>query len=160
VRGRISINSVVTNVALMVRPDAANHGCEVETSLTENLPTIEADPIQMQQVLINLVVNAFHAMSGTAAGHRKVEISTQLDAGGSVRVAVRDYGTGISEETQDRLFEHFYTTRKDGLGMGLAIVRSIIEAHGGRITAGNAEGSGARFEFRLPTPGAPDESKT
>jgi PAS domain S-box-containing protein len=150
VRGRIGINSVVTNVALMVRPDAAVSSCEVELSLAENLPPIEADPIQMQQVLINLVTNAFHAMSETPAALRKVEITTRPDGNESVRVTVRDHGTGISPEIQERLFEHFYTTRKDGLGMGLAIVRSMVEAHGGRITAGNAEGGGACFDVRLP----------
>jgi signal transduction histidine kinase len=135
----------------MVRPDAGSYSCEVITSLTDNLPLIEADPIQMQQVLINLVVNAFHAMSETPIALRNVEIATELDANGSVRVSVRDHGTGISEKMQERLFEHFYTTKKDGLGMGLAIVRSIIEAHGGKMTAKNAEGGGACFEFRLPS---------
>ncbi|MEO7319712.1 MAG: ATP-binding protein, partial [Chthoniobacteraceae bacterium] len=80
----------------------------------------------------------------------KVEITTRLDGNESVWVTVRDHGAGISAEMQERLFEHFYTTREDGLGMGLAIVRSIIEAHGGKITAGNAEGGGACFDFRLP----------
>ncbi len=150
VRGRIGLNSVITSVALMVRPDAAAYSCKVETSLAENLPRIEADPIQMQQVLINLVTNAFHAMSETPAALRKVEITTRLDGSESVWVTVRDHGTGISAEMQERLFEHFYTTREDGLGMGLAIVRSTIEAHGGKITASNAEGGGACFDFRLP----------
>lgn len=150
VRGRISINSIVTNVVHMVRPDAAVHSCEVETSLTENLPFVDADPIQMQQVLVNLVTNAFHAMSETPPALRKVEITTQLNENGSVRVMVRDHGPGISDATRERLFEQFYTTKKDGLGMGLAIVRSVIEAHGGRIIAGNAEGGGACFDFWLP----------
>ncbi|MEO8353799.1 MAG: ATP-binding protein, partial [Chthoniobacteraceae bacterium] len=157
VRGRISINRVVKNVALMVRPDAAGHSCEVATSLAENLPRIEADPIQMQQVLVNLVTNAFHAMSETPIALRKVEIRTLLDGAGSVHVTVRDHGTGISAETQEQIFEHFYTTRKDGLGMGLAIVRSIIEAHGGKINAGNVEGGGACFDVRLPAIAKSDE---
>lgn len=150
VRGQVCINSIVTNVALMVRPGAATYSCDVETSLAESLPLVEADPIQMQQVLINLVTNAFHAMSETPAELRKVEITTRWDDNGSVRVSVRDHGPGISEEMRERLFEHFYTTKKDGLGMGLAIVRSVIETHGGGITAGNAEGGGACFEFWLP----------
>lgn len=104
----------------------------------------------MQQVLINLVTNAFHAMSGTTIALRKVEITTQLDGNELVHVTVRDYGSGISEVSEERLFEHFYTTKEDGLGMGLTIARSIIEAHGGKITAGNAEGCGAFFDFRLP----------
>jgi len=150
VRGQTSMNSVVANVALMVRPDAAAYSCQVKTSLAENLPLVEADPIQMQQVLVNLVTNALHAMSETPSARRDVEIATQLDADGSVQVTVRDHGTGIAAEIQERLFEHFYTTKQAGLGMGLAIVRSIIEAHGGKITAGNAEGGGACFDFRLP----------
>jgi signal transduction histidine kinase len=154
-RGRIAINNVVENVVLMVRPDAAAFSCEVQTSLAENLPLIAADPIQMQQVLINLVSNAFHAMRETPMARRKVEITTQLNGNESVRVIVRDHGTGISDETRERLFEHFYTTKKDGLGMGLAIVRSIVEAHGGKITAGNAEGGGACFEFELPASAKP-----
>lgn len=149
VRGRIMINSVITHVALMIRTDAADHSCEVETSLAENLPLIEADPIQMRQVLINLVTNAFHAMSETPAALRKVEITSRLEGNKSVCVTVRDHGAGISAEMQERLFEHFYTTRTDGLGMGLAIVRSIIEAHGGKITSRNVEGGGACFEFQL-----------
>lgn len=150
VRGPTSMNSVVANVALMVRPDALAHSCVVETSQAEDLPLIKADPIQLQQVLVNLVTNAFHAMSGTPIEQRKVEIVTCLGGGQFVQVTVRDHGTGVSGEAKERLFEHFYTTRKDGLGMGLAIVRSIIEAHGGEISAGNAEGGGARFSFRLP----------
>jgi PAS domain S-box-containing protein len=150
VRGRIGINSVVTNVALMVRPDAAVYSCEVKTSLAEDLPLVEADPIQIQQVLINLVGNAFHAMSETPISLRKVVITTRLDSNGSVCVTVRDHGTGISDETQERLFEQFYTTKKDGLGMGLAIARSITEAHGGQITARNADGGGTRFDLWLP----------
>ena len=150
VRGQISMNSIVTNVALMVRPDAAAHSCTIETSLAVHLPLIEADPIQMQQVLINLVTNAFHAMSETVIAQRKVEITTQVDETRSVRVTVRDHGPGISEGSRERLFEQFYTTKEDGLGMGLAIVQSIIEAHRGKISAENAEGGGACFDFRLP----------
>lgn len=148
-RGRIGFNSVVLNVALILRADAEVHACEIETSLGGNLPLIEADPVQMQQVLINLVTNAFHAMRDTPAGRRRVEIATRLDAG-SIRVTVRDHGTGVSEEIRHRLFDRFYTTRKEGLGMGLAIVRSIIEAHGGRVTVKNAGGGGACFDFTLP----------
>jgi signal transduction histidine kinase len=125
----------------------------VLTSLDEQLRPIESDPVQMQQVLINLVSNAFHAMSGTPAASRRVEITTQMAGGACVRVTVRDHGTGIPEESRGRLFEQFYTTKKDGLGMGLSIVRSIVEAHGGKITAGNAPGGGAWFQFDLPASG-------
>lgn len=152
VRGRVGINSVVTSVAVIVREDAALHACEVEMSLGENLPPIEADPIQLQQVLSNLLTNAFHAMRETPAAERRVKITTQQD-GESVRVTVRDHGPGLPDDAREKVFEHFYTTKGDGLGMGLAIVRSIIAAHGGTITAGNADGGGASFAFYLPASG-------
>ena len=110
-------------------------------------------PIQIQQVLINLVTNAFHAMNEVPFAQRKVEISTQRDDDGLVRVRVRDHGLGISEDTHERLFEQFYTTKREGLGMGLSIVKSIIQEHGGQITAGNAACGGAFFDFLLPTMG-------
>jgi signal transduction histidine kinase len=133
----------------MVQPDAAALSCELRASLAEHLPTIDADPVQIQQVLINLLGNAFDAMRDISPSKRKVEIATELDAG-SVRVSVRDHGIGIAKTSGERLFEQFYTTKEDGLGMGLAIVRSIIQAHSGTISAENAEGGGARFVFALP----------
>jgi signal transduction histidine kinase len=114
------------------------------------LPAIEGDPTQIQQVLINLVSNAFDAMGETPASRRIVEITTTSNGDGTISVAVRDHGCGIAETARERLFEHFFTTKKEGLGMGLAIVRSIIEAHGGTIAAENATGGGARFQFHLP----------
>jgi two-component system sensor kinase FixL len=150
IRGQINLNAVAEAVAHMVQPDAAAQFCQIKMSLARDLPVIEGDPIQIQQALINLVSNAFHAMRETPITNRKVEITTQLDSNESIHVAVRDHGTGISDETRKRLFEQFYTTKKDGLGMGLAIVRSIVEAHGGTITAANAESGGACFEFELP----------
>jgi signal transduction histidine kinase len=134
----------------MVHLDAAAHFCKVEMSLARNLPAIEGDPSQIQQVLINLVRNAFDAMRDTPLSRRKVEIATNYNGDGTISVAVRDYGSGIAEPTQERLFEHFFTTKEEGLGMGLAIVRSIVEAHGGSIAAENADGGGARFRFCLP----------
>jgi signal transduction histidine kinase len=135
----------------MVHPDAAAHFCKVEISLAPNLPAIEGDPTQIQQVLINLVRNAFDAMRGTPPSRRKVEIATNYNGDGTISVAVRDYGSGFSEPTRERLFEQFFTTKEEGLGMGLAIVRSIVQAHGGSIGAENAAGGGARFHFRLPS---------
>ena len=151
IRGRINLNDVVKAVTHMVHLDAAAHFCKVEMSLARNLPAIEGDPSQIQQVLINLVRNAFDAMRDTPPSGRKVEIATTYDGDGTICVAVRDYGSGIPEPTLERLFEQFFTTKEEGLGMGLAIVRSIVEAHGGSIAAENADGGGARFHFRLPT---------
>ena len=151
IRGRINLNDVVKAVTHMVHLDAAAHFCKVEMSLARNLPAIEGDPSQIQQVLINLVRNAFDAMRDTPPSGRKVEIATNYNGDGMICVAVRDYGSGIPEPTQERLFEQFFTTKEEGLGMGLTIVRSIVEAHGGSIAAENADGGGARFRFRLPT---------
>lgn len=149
VRQRIDLNQLVTNVTHLMQATAASTQCEVRTSLAKNLPEVEGDPIQIQQVLINLVNNAFEAMDGIAPPNRKVEITTQ-NGGTNVSISIRDHGIGIPNETRTRLFEQFFTTKKEGLGMGLAIVRSIIETHGGRIAAENAEDGGARFYFTMP----------
>jgi signal transduction histidine kinase len=134
----------------MLQPDAAERSCKIEISLARDLPHIEGDPTQVQQVLINLVSNAIDAMRDTPHSRRIVEITTNHNGDGTILVGVRDYGSGISETTHERLFEQFFTTKEEGLGMGLAIVRSIVEAHGGSIVAENADGGGARFRFRLP----------
>ena len=148
-RRRIDLNELVTNVAHVVRPDAVGNSCEVETSLARDLPPIEADPVQIQQVLVNLVSNAFDAMRQTPVSQRKVEISTAKSGEGSVRLSVRDHGTGIHADAHERLFDQFFTTKEHGLGMGLAIVRSIVESHGGKIDAENVADGGARFYFTL-----------
>jgi two-component system sensor kinase FixL len=150
IRGPINLNDVVKSVAHMVQPEAVARFCKMEISLAQDLPLIEGDPTQIQQVLINLVSNALDAMRDTPPSGRIVEIATSRNGDSTVSVAVRDYGSGISEATRGRLFEQFFTTKEEGLGMGLAIARSIIVAHGGSIAAENAEGGGARFHFRLP----------
>jgi PAS domain S-box-containing protein len=151
IRGRINLNDVVRNVAYMMQQDAAAHSCEVRLSLAPRLPVVEGDPTQLRQVLINLVSNAFDAMNDAPAGQREVEITTGHNGDGMVSVDVRDHGSGIPDGAGERLFEHFFTTKSEGLGLGLTIVRSIVEAHGGTIAAENAEGGGARFSFHLPT---------
>ena len=152
-RRSVNLNQVVMDALRMASPDALLHSCQLETSLDPNLPAIHSDPIQLQQVLLNLAINAFDAMRDTPASQRKVVIATQSNGDGTVRTSVRDYGVGISAEMQDRLFDPFFSTKTEGLGMGLAIVRSIVESHGGTITAENADGGGTRFEFILPVNG-------
>ncbi len=149
-RRRIDLNELVTNVVHVVRPDALSCFCEVEASLAKDLPLIEADPVQIQQVLVNLVSNALDAMRQTPPGRRKVEISTAGNGDSGVRLSVRDHGIGIRAEVHEHLFDQFFTTKEQGLGMGLAIVRSIVESHGGRIVAENVADGGARFHCTLP----------
>jgi PAS domain S-box-containing protein len=151
IRGRINLNDVVKAVTHLLQPNAAAQLCKVEMSLAPDLPAVEGDPIQIQQVLINLVQNAFDAMHDTSPSRRIVEIVTNYDGGSTICVGVRDHGSGILDTARERLFEHFFTTKEEGLGMGLAIVRSIVEAHGGNIAAEDADGGGALFRFRLPT---------
>ena len=149
-RQRVNLNDLVMEVVRMVKADAMLRSCALETLLEPDLPEIEADPIQLQQVLLNLVINAFDAMRDTPVLRRKVVIATERNGDGAIRTSVRDYGVGISEDARDRLFDHFFTTKAQGLGMGLAIVRSIVESHAGTIAAENADGGGARFHFTLP----------
>src|SRR6266487_2618393 len=153
-RQRLNVNDLVANVVHMINPNAMHHSCEVQTSLEANLPPIEADPIQLQQVLINLVINAFDAMRNTPLSRRKVVIATERNGDGAICTSVRDYGCGIPEEARERLFDHFFTTKAEGLGMGLGIVRSIVESHAGTVAAENVDGGGARFHFTLPASAA------
>jgi PAS domain S-box-containing protein len=147
---RLNLNDVVMSVVHMVKPNAMLHSCELGTFLDPDLATVEGDSVQLQQVLLNLVINAFDAMRDVPLSHRKVIIATERATDGGTRVSVRDYGVGIPKESGERLFDHFFTTKQQGLGMGLAIVRSIVESHGGTIAAENADGGGARFHFTIP----------
>jgi signal transduction histidine kinase len=151
----INLNDIVSGVVRMVKPNAMLHSCELGTFLDPDIPTVEGDPVQLQQVLLNLIINAFDAMHATPLSRRKVVIATERDADGVIRVSVRDYGVGIREQVRERLFEQFFTTKAKGLGMGLSIVRSIVESHGGTIAAENADGGGARFQFSLPPSAKP-----
>jgi PAS domain S-box-containing protein len=150
IREPLDLNEIVREVAHLMEPEADSHSCKVETSLVSDLPKVEGDPIQIQQVLVNLIGNAFDVMSEIPPARRKVEITAQANGNESICVSVRDHGTGIRKETQSQLFQQFFTTKEEGLGMGLAIVRSIVEAHRGTIEAENAVGGGARFYFTLP----------
>jgi PAS domain S-box-containing protein len=152
-RRSVNLNDVVVDAVRMISHDAVLRSCQVETSLDASLRALEADPVQLQQVLLNLVINAFDAMRETPVSLRKVVIATHSNGDDTVCASVRDYGVGISAEMQDSLFDPFFTTKSDGLGMGLAIARSILESHGGTIAGKNADGGGAQFEFVLPVNG-------
>ena len=150
-RQRVNLNDLVTNVVHLTNANATLQSCRLETLLEPNLPTTEANPVQLQQVLLNLIINALDAMQDTPTANRKVVIATESNGDGAIRISVRDHGAGIPEELRERVFEQFFTTKGKGLGMGLAIVRSIVKSHGGSIAVENADGGGACFHFTLPT---------
>jgi PAS domain S-box-containing protein len=147
---RFDLNEAVLDVIALTRSELARHGVSLQTEFATGLPPIEGDRIQLQQVILNLILNAVEAMSGLEDGRREARISTGRDAPNAVLVTVRDFGRGLDPHSVDRLFKAFYTTKPDGLGMGLAICRSIIQAHGGRLWATANEPRGAVFQFTLP----------
>ncbi len=149
-KDRLDINEAIREVIEFTRGEAARTGVSVQAHLTEGLPLIYGDRVQLQQVILNLVVNAVEAMSAVDAGVRELLISTEKVGPNGVLVAVRDTGPGLAPATLDRLFEAFYTTKPSGLGMGLSICRSIIEAHGGQLWAEANEPRGAVFQFLTP----------
>jgi signal transduction histidine kinase len=145
-----SINNAILEVVALTRTEAANNGVLGQTQLAERLPPVQGDRVQLQQVVLNLIVNAIQSMSGVEDGNRELHVSTASIETEGVCVAVRDTGPGLSPESLSRLFEPFYTTKPDGMGMGLSICRSIIEAHGGRLWAIPCEPRGALFQFTIP----------
>jgi PAS domain S-box-containing protein len=149
----VDINEAVLDVITLTRSELVRHGVSLETEFATGLPLIEGDRIQLQQVILNLILNAVEAMSGIAEGAREMRIGTGRETPNGVLVSVRDLGPGLDPQNVDRLFEAFYTTKPDGLGMGLAISRSIIEAHGGWLGATANEPRGAVFQFALPSDG-------
>ncbi len=148
-RRPVDLNEIVREVLRLLHSDLLGRGTAVETQLAPNLPSVDANPVQLQQVLLNLLTNSLEAMQSTAAAKRRVVISTTCEANSSVTVSVRDYGGGLPKDDFDKIFTHFYSTKPTGMGMGLTIVRSIVESHGGELAAENAD-EGARFSFRLP----------
>jgi PAS domain S-box-containing protein len=150
---RVDVNEAVLDVTTLIRSELLKHGASLQTQLATGLPLIEGDRVQLQQVILNLTLNALEAMSGFGELAREIRISTGREASNGVLVSVRDSGPGLDPQSVDRLFEAFYTTKPDGLGMGLAICRSIIEAHGGRLSATENEPRGAVFQFTLPGTG-------
>src|SRR5262245_62045149 len=143
----LEINEAILQVITLAQNEIASKGILVRTQLVEALPAIQGDRVQLQQVILNLLINAIEAMS---EGSRELLFSTAKTDSGGVLVAVRDSGPGLAPESIDQLFESFYTTKPGGLGLGLSICRSIIEAHGGRLWATANAPHGAVFQFTLP----------
>ena len=134
----------------LTQGEAVKTGVTIHTRLASDLPRIHGDRVQLQQVMLNLIVNAIQAMSSLGDSQRNLEVTAETDAQNSVCVRVRDTGPGLRPEGYSRLFEPFYTTKSDGMGMGLAICRAIIDDHGGRLWASANEPRGAVFQFTLP----------
>lgn len=143
------MNEAVRDVVLLAGGEAKANGVEMTTELSRELPPLRGDRIQLQQLILNLVLNGIQAMS-TAEGRRELLIKTAAAASGSVSVSVRDTGPGMTAEQAAHAFEAFYTTKKDGLGIGLSICRSIVEAYGGTIDIEAKESKGLTVRFVVP----------
>jgi len=148
---RVRINEAIREVLMLTRGEADRARTEVRTELGVNLPAVAADRVQVQQVLLNLMVNAFEAMSANDEAPRALTVSSRSNGDGLVEVSVRDSGPGFTDEQLARVFDAFYTTKTNGVGMGLAICKSIIEAHDGKLWAERNAPRGAAFQFTLPS---------
>jgi PAS domain S-box-containing protein len=144
----LDVNEIVREVLRLTLSEVLRRGVAVEAELEEDLPRVEGDRVQLQQLLLNLLVNGMEAMDGIADRPKRLCIRSTRQAGEGVLVEIRDCGPGLAEP--DKVFEAFFTTKENGLGMGLAICRSIVEAHSGRLWAASSNGAGATFSFTLP----------
>ncbi len=146
----VDLNQVILETLSLVRDETQSNGVCLRPELAMDLPRVSGDRVQLQQVILNLIVNAIEAMNAIDDRPRELVIGSGVDESSGVLIAVRDSGRGLDPTDTDRLFDAFYTTKPDGIGMGLAISRSIIEAHGGRLWAHPNVPHGAVFEFSLP----------
>ncbi len=146
----LDLNDVIAEVVRLTRSDALVHDCTILTWLHPAPPKVEANLVQIQEVFLNLILNAFEALKEMPRVRRRVIIRTERDGDGAVRASVRDFGTGLPTEKPERVFDQFFSTKREGMGIGLFIARAIVVGHGGTLYAENAEGGGAQFWMRLP----------
>jgi C4-dicarboxylate-specific signal transduction histidine kinase len=146
----VDLNRVCERSAELLISDAVRRGVQLRVSLEPGLPPVNGDAVQLQQVVLNLALNAMDAVQTLPSSRREVVLGTSAGSGGDVEIFVRDTGPGLSTEARLHAFEPFFSTKTQGLGMGLAIVRSIVERHGGRVHAENESGGGAIFRVQLP----------
>ncbi len=146
----LDINEVIQETMALAQNEARQRRVSLRTDFAANLPSVLGDRVQLQQVILNLVINGIEAMSSVSDGSRQLLIKTQRDDSEQVLISVTDSGPGLDPKHAERLFEAFFTTKTEGMGMGLSISRSIIEAHGGRLWATPSAGSGATFQFTVP----------
>ena len=149
-RELLDINEVIREVIALTQTEVQHNRVRLQTRLADDLPLVSADRVQLQQVIMNLIINAIEAMAASSDGRRELTIVSGMDNTSGVSVEVQDTGPGLDPEELDRLFQSFYTTKPDGIGMGLAISRSIAEAHGGQLSAAPNQPHGAVFRFTLP----------
>jgi two-component system sensor kinase FixL len=147
----LDLNEVINEVVLLVRRELLSHQVSLQLDLAPDLPPVRADRVQLQQVIINLLINAIQAMAPVTDRPRALRISAHAHEADEVVVAVQDSGIGIDPDHEGRLFDTFFTTKPDGVGMGLSICRSIIEAHGGEVRVSSNAGPGTTFQFTLPS---------
>jgi signal transduction histidine kinase len=152
-RDRMNINDTLMEVIALIRGVLQRNSILLRTELASDLPLVEGDRVQLQQVILNLIVNAIDAMSGVSRAQRELLVASARNASNGVLVTVQDSGTGLDETSLEQLFEAFYTTKPEGMGMGLAISRTIIEAHGGQLWVTPNIPRGAVFRLSLPTEG-------
>ena len=153
----VDLNEVILDVVNLMRSDLINRNVTLDTNLAQKLPAIAGDRVQLQQVLLNLALNGCEAMADYNSSERRLLIASQWE-NGAVRVSVADRGSGIPEEKIQQVFDRFFTTKKEGMGLGLSVCRTIIDAHRGKIWATNDAGCGATFHFSLPIVGAGKEA--
>jgi PAS domain S-box-containing protein len=147
---RFDLNEMIREIIVLTQAELSRTGISLQTRLTEGLPLVTGDRVQLQQVILNLILNAVEAMSGSADQTSDLLITTDQDGADGLHISVCDSGPGLPPDAMARLFEAFYTTKPSGMGMGLSICRTIVEAHGGRIWAAPNEPRGAVFQFTLP----------
>lgn len=150
-RDWLNMNAAISEVIALVRTELQRNHITLQTELSEALPLIRGDRIQLQQIILNLVMNAIEAMSGAGQPARILSICSRQDGAHGILVAVRDTGPGLNHGAPERVFDAFYSTKQEGMGMGLAISRTIAESHGGKLSAASGQPRGALFELRLPT---------
>lgn len=149
-RGPVALNQVIEDTVGLIKGQAARNHVSIVTSLDPSLPSVTGDKIQLQQVILNLIVNGIEAMSAVEHDRQELTIRSERLDGGQVQISVVDRGIGVDKQSQAQIFEPFYTTRTEGVGMGLAISRSIVEAHCGRLWLESVKNSGSTFRFTLP----------
>jgi signal transduction histidine kinase len=146
----LDVREVLSDTLLLVERAAAKHQVTLDLVIARDLPPARGDRVQLQQVLVNLAMNAIHSVAGQPASEREVRLRVELDPEGLLRFSCEDTGPGIATHHLPKIFEPFFSTRTGGLGLGLAICRSIVEAHGGALHAENRAAGGALFQFKLP----------